>query len=281
MVAGSTIPRAGGAGRFGRLGGRPPQRQGGRASSPSPDQPGDRRSTAAVRASRPGRSTRSSAPRSTSGTSQSTVRPSGRSRAVRPGRSAREGTRPSAWSASLGSAAVAAAAVPWRSRRSPARQGRLEQAASSKWWYTAPPGHLAGSHHAPPGCPGVPARGEQAGGLVDSAAGWPLRSGSRGSSLVACVKCSDIHGILKARSLSITSGWDPQGDGAMSPDRALHQCCDRFAPGFTDDPYPRYAALRERGARSQAPARILLLARYDETCPGCSERSRRDSHNIT
>ena len=36
---------------------------------------------------------------------------------------------------------------------------------------------------------------------------------------------------------------------------------DPFAPGFTDDPYPQYAALRERGARWPASARVLAAHR--------------------
>ena len=32
---------------------------------------------------------------------------------------------------------------------------------------------------------------------------------------------------------------------------------DPFAPGFTDDPYPQYAALRAAGARLSASVRVL------------------------
>ena len=39
---------------------------------------------------------------------------------------------------------------------------------------------------------------------------------------------------------------------------------DPFAPGFTDDPYPRYAALRAEAPVYQHPLGFWLLTRYDD-----------------
>jgi cytochrome P450 len=42
------------------------------------------------------------------------------------------------------------------------------------------------------------------------------------------------------------------------------QLTDPFAPGFTDDPYPRYAALRAAAPVYQHPLGFWLLSRYDD-----------------
>jgi cytochrome P450 len=42
------------------------------------------------------------------------------------------------------------------------------------------------------------------------------------------------------------------------------QLADPFAPGFTDDPYPRYAALREAAPVYQHPLGFWMLSRYDD-----------------
>ena len=39
---------------------------------------------------------------------------------------------------------------------------------------------------------------------------------------------------------------------------------DPFAPGFTDDPYPQYAALRAQAPVYQHPIGFWLLTRYDD-----------------
>jgi cytochrome P450 len=39
---------------------------------------------------------------------------------------------------------------------------------------------------------------------------------------------------------------------------------DPFAPGFTDDPYPQYAALREAAPVYEHPLGFWLLTRYDD-----------------
>jgi len=41
---------------------------------------------------------------------------------------------------------------------------------------------------------------------------------------------------------------------------------DPFAPGFTDDPYPQYAALRAAAPVYQHPLGFWLLTRYDDVC---------------
>ena len=45
---------------------------------------------------------------------------------------------------------------------------------------------------------------------------------------------------------------------------ANEQLADPFAPGFTDDPYPRYAALREAAPVYQHPLGFWMLSRYDD-----------------
>jgi cytochrome P450 len=42
------------------------------------------------------------------------------------------------------------------------------------------------------------------------------------------------------------------------------QLADPFAPGFIDDPYPRYAALRETAPVYQHPLGFWMLSRYDD-----------------
>ena len=39
---------------------------------------------------------------------------------------------------------------------------------------------------------------------------------------------------------------------------------DPFAPGFTDDPYPQYAALRSGAPAGRHPLGFFLLTRYDD-----------------
>lgn len=39
---------------------------------------------------------------------------------------------------------------------------------------------------------------------------------------------------------------------------------DPFAPGFTDDPYPQYALLREQAPVYEHPLGVWLLTRYEE-----------------
>src|SRR5215813_336883 len=45
---------------------------------------------------------------------------------------------------------------------------------------------------------------------------------------------------------------------------ALPILFDPFAPGFTDDPYPQYAALRETAPVYEHPLGFWLLTRYDD-----------------
>ncbi|MDR0341825.1 MAG: cytochrome P450 [Nocardiopsaceae bacterium] len=57
---------------------------------------------------------------------------------------------------------------------------------------------------------------------------------------------------------------------------------DPFAPGFTDDPYPQYARLREAAPVYQHPIGFWLLTRYDDVsgllrAPGLSV----EDHNVT
>jgi hypothetical protein len=47
---------------------------------------------------------------------------------------------------------------------------------------------------------------------------------------------------------------------------------DPFAPGFTDDPYPQYAALRSGAPAGRHPLGFFLLT-ATRTCPGCSGRA--------
>ena len=48
---------------------------------------------------------------------------------------------------------------------------------------------------------------------------------------------------------------------------------DPFAPGFTDDPYRQYAALRSEAPLYEHPLGFWLLTRYDDVSwllrPGC------------
>ena len=54
---------------------------------------------------------------------------------------------------------------------------------------------------------------------------------------------------------------------------------DPFAPGFTDDPYPQYAALRDKAPVYHHPMGFWLLSHYDDVswllrAPGLSVEDR-------
>src|SRR5215470_19078529 len=55
----------------------------------------------------------------------------------------------------------------------------------------------------------------------------------------------------------------PEGDVAMSQTMPP-PVFDPFAPGFTDDPYPQYAALRSGAPAGRHPLGFFLLTRYDD-----------------
>src|ERR1700760_5146608 len=55
----------------------------------------------------------------------------------------------------------------------------------------------------------------------------------------------------------------PQGDSAR-PQPWPPPVFAPFAPGFTDDPYPQYAALRSGAPAGRHPLGFFLLTRYDD-----------------
>src|SRR5256886_2025966 len=58
-------------------------------------------------------------------------------------------------------------------------------------------------------------------------------------------------------------GGAPEGDSAMSQTMPP-PVFDPFAPGFTDDPYPQYAALRTGAPAGRHPLGFFLLTRYED-----------------
>src|SRR6201986_2600653 len=73
----------------------------------------------------------------------------------------------------------------------------------------------------------------------------------------------------------------PQGDSAMSQTMPP-PVFDPSAPGFTDDPYPQYAALRSGAPAGRDPLGFGLLTRYEDVSgllrAGVSVQNRNTSH---
>src|SRR5215467_7392073 len=77
--------------------------------------------------------------------------------------------------------------------------------------------------------------------------------------------CSDCEGRWGRPARSAIPGRRfSAGKGATVTESMPPPLFDPFAPGFTDDPYPQYATMREQAPVSAPPFEFWLLTGYDD-----------------
>src|SRR5690242_19602486 len=119
-------------------------------------------------------------------------------------------------------------------------------------------GDLAGGRDVLQRSSGVPARAEQPGGLPEQ-----RRPGGLGVQLPPTPDLLHALSVVTYTEYVRSAVYVSSGAAVMSQTMPP-PVYDPFAPGFTDDPYPQYAALRAGAPAGRHPLGFWLLTRYED-----------------